>query len=64
MAKPFVTVVELEDGKLMLISIVNERQLEAIRNVFEPRARSWRGQFQPLAKAIVDAYNVWKSKQL
>lgn len=62
-AKTFVEVVELEDDKLLLIGVVNKNQLTEIYNLFEPLSRSWRGQYQSLAKAIVDAYNEWQNKQ-
>ena len=62
-AKTFVEVVELEDDKLLLIGVVNKNQLKEIYNLFEPLSRSWRGQYQSLAKAIVDAYNEWQNKQ-
>ena len=61
--KTFVEVVELEDDKLLLIGVVNTNQLTEIYNLFEPLSRSWRGQYQSLAKAIVDAYNEWQNKQ-
>ncbi|MFC2055710.1 hypothetical protein ACFLV7_15655 [Chloroflexota bacterium] len=62
-AKTFVEVVEFEDNKLLLISVVNKKQLKEIYNLFEPLSRKWRGQYQSLAKAIVDAYNVRQNKQ-
>ena len=62
-AKTFAEVVELEDDKLLLIGVVNKNQLKEIYNLFEPLSRSWRGQYQSLAKAIVDAYNAWQNKQ-
>ena len=58
----FAKVIELEDDKLLLISVVNEKQLEAVYEVFEPLSRSWRGQFQAFAKVLVAAYNSWKDK--
>ena len=62
-AKTFAEVVELEDDKLMLITVVNKNQLKAIYDLFEPLSRSWRGAFQSLAKAIIEAYNDWQNKQ-
>ncbi|MBM3128716.1 MAG: hypothetical protein FJ009_08850 [Chloroflexi bacterium] len=62
MAKPTMKVLELGEDKLLLVAVVNKKQLQAIYGVFEPLSRSWRGQYQPLAKAIVDAYHNWKGK--
>ena len=62
-AKTFVEVVELEDDKLLLISVVNKNQLKEVYDLFEPLSRSWRGQYQSLAKAIVNTYNEWQNKQ-
>ncbi len=60
--KTFVEVVEFEEDKLLLIGVVNKNQLEAIFDIFEPLSRSWRGQYQSLAIAIVDAYMEWQKK--
>jgi hypothetical protein len=61
--KSFVEVVELEENKLMLIAVVNKRQLGAIHEIFEPLSRSWRGQFQAFARAVVESYNTWKANK-
>jgi len=60
--KTFVEVVEFEEDKLLLIGVVNKNQLEAVFDIFEPLSRSWRGQYQSLAIAIVDAYMEWQKK--
>ena len=65
MAKPaetFVQIVELGDDKLLLLAVLTEEQLKETSNLFEPKSRSWRGQYQSLAKAIVGAYNKWAGK--
>lgn len=54
-AETFVQVVQLEKGKLLFLAVLNEEQLEAMYEHFEPVSRSWRGQFQSMAKAIVRA---------
>jgi hypothetical protein len=54
--KTVVQIFEIEEGKYVLFGVLNERQLKEIYGLFEPLARSWRGQFQALAKAIVSAY--------
>jgi hypothetical protein len=35
--------------------LVNREQLQVLYNIFEPYSREWRGQYQALAKAIVQA---------
>lgn len=65
MAKPpktIVEVVELGNGKLLVLGVLTKDQLEATRDVFEPLSRSWRGQYQSLAKSIVEAYSKWANK--
>ena len=54
-AETFVQVVQLEKGKLLFLAVLNEEQLEAMHEHFEPVSRTWRGQFQSMAKAIVRA---------
>ena len=60
--KTFVEVVEFDEDKLLLIGVVNKNQLDAVFDIFEPLSRSWRGQYQSLAIAIVDAYMEWQKK--
>jgi hypothetical protein len=60
--KTFAEVVELENDKLMFVTVVNKKQLGTIYNLFEPYSRSWRGQYQALAKAVVAAYEKWKNQ--
>lgn len=62
-AKTFVEVVGLGSDKLLLVGVINKKQLKEIHGIFEPKSRKWRGQYQSLAKAIVDAYNKWMNKQ-
>ena len=54
-AETFAQVVQLEKGKLLFLAVLNEEQLEAMYEHFEPVSRTWRGQFQSMAKAIVRA---------
>ena len=61
-AKTVVEVIELENDKLMFVAVVNKNQLKEIHRFFEPKSRSWRGQYQSLAKGIVDACNRWFAK--
>jgi len=51
-----------EKYKLMFVAVVNKNQLDTLYNLFEPYSRSWRGQYQALAKAIVKAYKNWTAK--
>ena len=46
-----------------LVGVVNKYQLKEIHGIFEPLSRSWRGQYQSLAKAIVGAYAEWQNTQ-
>jgi hypothetical protein len=59
----FAQVVEAEHDKLILITLLDEEQLNEVCNMLEPLSRSWRGKYQSLAKAIVGAYKDWKGKQ-
>ncbi len=51
-----VKITEIEKGKYMLNGVLNKEQLHALYSIFEPLSREWRGQYQALAKAIVEAY--------
>ncbi len=51
-----VRIAEIEKGKYMLNGVLNKEQLHALYNIFEPLSREWRGQYQALAKSIVEAY--------
>ena len=58
MAKPTVTFVNVTDtgeGKLLLTALITPTQLKVIGEMFEEKSRTWRGQYQSLAKAIVNA---------
>lgn len=54
--KTIVQFTEIEKGKYMLSGVVNKEQLHTLYSIFEPLSREWRGQYQALAKAIVEAY--------
>lgn len=51
-----VTVAEIEKDKYLLNIVLNKEQLRTLFSIFEPLSREWRGQYQALAKAIVEAY--------
>ena len=58
-AKDYPTLVQMariEKGKYMVNGVLNKEQLRTLYNIFEPLSREWRGQYQALAKAIVEAY--------
>ncbi len=52
----FFKVLESDDDEYIIVGKVNGKQLETIYQVFEPVSRSWRGQYQAMAKAIVSGY--------
>ena len=54
-AATFVNVTNTGEGKLLLTALITPKQLEAVGAMFEEESRTWRGQYQSLAKAIVDA---------
>ena len=49
------TEIKIEEGKFVVASLVTKERLEEIRQVFKPRAKSWRGQYYALANEIVSA---------
>ena len=51
----FFKVLEVDDDEFIIIGVVNKKQLDTIFDEFEPYSRSWRGQYQALARAIVKA---------
>jgi len=65
-AKDYPTVVkiaEIEKDKYMLNAVLNKEQLRTLYQMFEPLSREWRGQYQALAKAIVEAYEETEKKK-
>lgn len=61
-AKDYKTIFEItqiDKDKYVLLGVMTKKQLEALmwrlEEEFEPKSRQWRGQYQALAKAIVDA---------
>jgi hypothetical protein len=51
-----ISVLEIEGDKRVVSTLVDQEQLEELHKVYEPRSRSWRGQYQVLSKAIVTEY--------
>ena len=62
-AKTVVEVVELGGSKVLLVEVLTAEQLEWVYEVFEPYSRKYRGQYQSLAKAIVQAHDRWAGKK-
>ena len=58
--KTIMQIIEIEEGKYMIVGVVNRAQLDGLGEMFERYAREWRGQYQALAQAIVGAYERWK----
>lgn len=61
-AKDYPTVFQItqvDNDKFVLLGVLNKKQLDALmwrlEEEFEPKSRSWRGQYQALARAIAEA---------
>lgn len=52
---PFWQVSETDADRYLITGIVNANQLEALYQLIEPVSRSWRGQYQAMAKGFVSA---------
>ena len=52
----FIQITEIEKDKYLVAGVVNKVQLKQLFTIFEPLSREWRGQYQALAKAVVEAY--------
>jgi hypothetical protein len=52
-------ITQVDKDKFVLLGVMNKKQLEAIlwrlEEEYESKSRQWRGQYQALAKAIVEA---------
>lgn len=55
-------VTELDNGKLLVVGILSKAQLKELYRFLEPKSRSWRGQYQSMARALVTAYDDWRGK--
>lgn len=49
------TVQQIDTDKLVISTLLNQKQLERFNAAFEPRSRTWRGQYYALANSIVGA---------
>jgi hypothetical protein len=61
-AKDYPTVFQItqvDKDKFVLLGVMTKKQLEAmlwrLEEEYEPKSRKWRGQYQALAKAIMEA---------
>lgn len=68
-AKDYPTVFQItkvDKDKFVLLSVLTKKQLDALmwrlEDEFEPKSRQWRGQYQALAKAIMEARNSMENK--
>jgi hypothetical protein len=61
-AKTVVEVIELGGGRLLMLEVLTKEQIAWMHEVFEPYSRKYRGQYQSLAKAIVEASSAWANK--
>ena len=52
-------ITQVDKDKYVLLGVMTKKQLESLlwrlEEEFEPKSRQWRGQYQALAKAIIDA---------
>ncbi len=52
-------ITQVDQDKFVLLGVMNKKQLEAmlwrLEEEYESKSRQWRGQYQALAKAIVEA---------
>ena len=51
----FTSKTSLDEGETLVVGVISPTELERLCQIFEPRSRKWRGQYQALAKAIVSA---------
>jgi len=49
------TVMEIGEAQYVMVGVVTQYQLDDLYKIFEPLSRSWRGQYQVLAKEFVRA---------
>ena len=52
-------ITQVDKDKFVVLGVMNKKQLEALlwrlEEEYESKSRQWRGQYQALAKAIVEA---------
>lgn len=52
-------ITKVDKDKYVLLGVMNKEQLEAmlkrLEEEYEPKSRQWRGQYQALAKAVMEA---------
>lgn len=55
---------KVEDDRYIITLLIDQDGLEQLYNTFEPFSRSWRGQYQALAKAVVAAVKPLRRQSL
>lgn len=59
-------ITQVDKDKFVLLGVMSKKQLEALlwrlEAEFEPKSRQWRGQYQALAKAIMEARENFEKK--
>lgn len=46
---------QISDNQHVATGLYTQQKIEHLLEYFEPRSREWRGQYQPLAKAVCEA---------
>ena len=46
---------QIGDNQFVATGLYTQQKIEHLLEYFEPRSREWRGQYQPLAKAVCEA---------
>ncbi len=59
--KTIVQVIEIEEGKYMIVGVINKAQLQILNKMFKSLSRKWRGQYQALAQAMAGATTMTKN---
>lgn len=54
--------IHLDESMSLVVGLMGREQLDELYRIFEGRSRRWRGQYQALAKAIVDAYEATRGR--
>jgi hypothetical protein len=59
-------ITQVDKDKFVLLGVMNQKQLEALlwrlEEEYESKSRQWRGQYQALARAIMEARERFEKK--